>query len=105
MLYFLISSPGVSRGCYSGEMGVNQHLIGCHVQEDATYCFCRGNLCNNFAVTLVTPQSEAKEDKVIPVAKDVSKEKVTDLGAKSGTAQDSVDYPMVLYYIEFPSDD
>jgi len=37
----------VTRGCYKGEHGVDQNLIGCHEQAGATYCFCEGDLCNN----------------------------------------------------------
>ena len=35
------------RGCYENEFGVDPDLIGCHEQAGATWCFCRGDLCNN----------------------------------------------------------
>jgi len=39
----------IFRGCYKGEYGVDQNLLGCHYQGGSTYCFCEGELCNNGA--------------------------------------------------------
>ena len=43
ILYFV----DVFRGCYKEEFGVDPNLYGCHEQAGSTYCFCKGDKCNN----------------------------------------------------------
>ena len=37
---------GITRGCYKDELHIDPHMLGCHQQGDAMYCFCEDNLCN-----------------------------------------------------------
>ena len=41
----------IRRGCFDGTYGINETLLGCHIQgpHDALYCFCDDDLCNGGA--------------------------------------------------------
>jgi len=46
----------IFRGCYKDEWGVNPNKLGCHKQAGSTYCFCKGDKCNNQAAPAAYPQ-------------------------------------------------
>jgi len=47
--YTRLEGDNLFRGCYKGEYAVDPHQLGCHQQNGATWCFCKGALCNNAA--------------------------------------------------------